>query len=160
MADVLGIDCYTYYTVSDDILPVETPETNWILINNVRDETLDFSRSKADVSRRGPGVAAYRAGRLDVTLTMSMVYDQADTAFQKFYDAFRLRAAVFMALLDGPVATNGSKGVVGSFSVINMSAPRNLDDAVIVDFELAPYVTSDGYPVSWAVVTSGVLGRA
>lgn len=160
MADILGIDCFTYIAASGtDASPT------WALLSNIREETLDYSRSKADVSRRGyasgmAGYSAYRAGKLDATLTISMVYDKTDTnGFAKFLEKFVARGDVMLALLDGPLAVSGSSGVMGRFSVINMSNPRNLEDALIVDFELAPYVTTDGFPVSFVTSTGTILER-
>lgn len=130
----LGMDMKLYYVTGGGPLITTVPLTTWVEIPNVRDLTLNTEKGEADVTTRGNGgwramVGTLKEGGAD----FQMVYDTADTGFDAIKDAFMNNTAIGLAIMDGNIATPGSEGLIGNFSVTKFNIPQPLEDATKVD---------------------------
>lgn len=139
MAFKLGLDCKTYRQTSGTraAWPGSGAAPNLDLIDNIRGETLNFSKTTADVTTRGGGgwrqvVAALKEGSID----FEMVYDTADADFVAVQAAFMDNTVIAMAFLDGLAATVGTKGLWADFMVTGMEQTRDLEGAVMAKFTI------------------------
>jgi hypothetical protein len=151
MAVVRGKD-FKLYRNSDS--PYDNSPT-WVLVDNVKDLTRTVEKALADASVRGSSFRQQVGTMKDLSLEFQMVYDPTDAALTAFEGAFYSDANVEMLVLDGLIATAGSKGLRFMAQVTNFSVNEALEDVGLVDVTLVPGYDSANLPRRVSVVTPG-----
>ena len=132
MASVLGLDCKAYRNTGLYGSPT------WNEVPNIRDLTIPMEKTKADVSSRNSKYRMSRGTLRDINITFSMVWDNADADFTALRDAWLNDTSIDMVFLDGAVGTAGSQGPRAYYEVIKFERTENLEEAAMVNVELAP----------------------
>lgn len=134
MAIRLGLDAKLYLDTS------ATPATpTWALIGNCKDVTLNLETNEADVTTRSAnGWKATAPTLKDASVDFTMLWDSSDTNFTKLRTAFIARTTVYMAVMDGEVATPGSQGLIAMMMVSKFTRNEPLDQAMTVDVTVKP----------------------
>jgi len=150
MGTKLGIDCKLYYKAT----PVtEAGEYGGISneINVVRDVTLNLETGEADITSRGNnGWRATRATLKEGSIEFEVLWDPENTAFSALLTAWKNKAEIAIAAMDGPIGTAGSQGLAGNFTVTNFSRSEPLEEAVTASVTLKPSSFNDWYVVGGA----------
>jgi len=130
----LGLDAKLYLDTS------ATPATpTWSLIGNCKDVTLNLETSEADVTTRSSnGWKASAPTLKDASVDFTMLWDPADTNFTKLKTAFITRGSVFMAVMDGEIATPGSQGLIAMMMVSKFTRNEPLVEAMTADVTVKP----------------------
>jgi hypothetical protein len=140
MAHILGLNGYAYYNTGSNATPA------WVLIDNIMDVSLSFTKETTDITVRGGGGYTLKVGTLkDFSVSFGMVYDTDETSFLYVKDAFIDNTIVQYAFCDGPIATVGTEGFKAYCDITNFSRNESLRDAFKVDTELsAAYFVEGG----------------
>jgi len=118
--------------------------STWTLMTNIRDATLADTMTEADVTSRASN--GFRETEPCIR-ELSFEYDGLNrpaaelTAIQAAYNA---RTVIKLRVLDGPIATAGTRGVEASFKVFSNSRGEALEDAQMLSFVFKPCVPADG----------------
>lgn len=122
------------------------------VFGNVKDVTMNFSRSTADVTTRANDGWRANVGTLrEATASFQMVRytgSGTDNDPSIIIDAFLENGAASLikaAILDGP-ADHGGQGVFGEWSVTSCNRSEALEDAVTYDVELSLTKYRGWYP--------------
>jgi len=146
----LGLECKFYY--SDTLLDgdTNTPATvSWNEIDNVRDLTLNLETGEADITTRAnDGWRATAATLKDGSIELEMLWKPGDAAFDALKDAWVSSEEIALAAMDGEVATSGSEGLAGNFTVTNFSRSEPLEEGVTVSVTVKPSSQTDWYEVA------------
>lgn len=138
MAFILGLDAATYrFESGAAAVPGESP-ANYILMDNIKDETVNRSASTSDVSTRGTGGwRALVATLKEAGAQFQMVQDASDPDYVAFADLFNTNGTVVMRFFDGIAeATDTPIGIEGTFMITNFSENRSLEEAIMIDVEM------------------------
>ena len=150
MPHKLGMNCKFYY--SDTLLDggANTPDTvSWNEISNVRDLTLNLETGEADITTRASsGWRATAATLKDGSIEFEMLWDTGDSAFDAIRNAWSGGSEIALAAMDGDVATSGSEGLVGNFTVTNFSRSEPLEEGVTVSVTVKPSSQTQWYEVT------------
>ena len=148
MSIKLGIDCKLYYSGT---AVTEAGEYSGISneITVVKDVTLNLETGEADVtSRSNNGWRATRATLKEGSIEFEVLWDPEDAAFTALLDAWKNKAEIAMAAMDGAIDTAGSQGLAGNFTVTNFTRNEPLEEAVTVNVTLKPSSYTTWYTVS------------
>lgn len=116
----------------------------WTLMTNVQDLTSNDSMEEADVSTRGDGgFAASEPTLRALELTFGMVNKPADADYAAILAAYAARTAIDIAVMDGPIATAGSKGVRARYKVFQFPRNQELRGAQTTEVMLKPCVDAN-----------------
>ena len=77
-----------------------------------------------------------------------MNWDPADAGFTALQEAWANSDEIAIAAMDGDIATSGSQGLAGNFTVTNFSRSEPLEEAVTVSVTLKPSSYTTWYKVS------------
>jgi hypothetical protein len=125
----LGMNCKAYYGTAGN--------TANILMDNVKDVTLNLSTGEADVTTRGNnGWRATAATLKEGSVEFQMVWDTDDLGFVAIKDAWFAAGPIALMFLDD-VAGSGS-GLDADFVITNFSRNEPLEEAVTVDVTAKP----------------------
>lgn len=120
-------------------------------VPNVRDVTLNFTKTEADVTTRGGnGWRQIVAALKDATLEFEMVYDTADADFTALQTAFFANTVIAMAILDGGSATVGTQGLWADFMIVGFEKSQPLEGAMTVRVSARP--TYSAVAPAWITV--------
>lgn len=109
----------------------------WVVINNIRDVTLNLEASEADVTTRGNnGWRATVAALKDGSAEFEMLWDTADAAFTAIKDAYLNNAAIGIAVLDDPGGSG--QGLIADMMVTNLSRGEPLEEAITASVTVKP----------------------
>ena len=146
MGKTRGTDCKLYY----DATPLAgDPSTgNWTEMDNVRDLNQNLETGEADATTRGNnGWEATAATLKNGEISFQMFWDTADAAFTAIQEAWAQAKEIAIAAMDGAIASSGSQGLAGNFSVTNFSRSEPLRELVTVDVTLKPSSYTTWYKV-------------
>lgn len=144
MSLVLGLDAVTAQNTGTTAAPV------WVIMDNIRDETLNLQTALADVTTRAANGWRLQVGTLsEGTIDTQILYDTTDADFEALHDAFFNKTRILMGFFDGPPTTPGSQGLIGGFSVTNFSINRALEEAIMVDISLTARENDVGAGPEW-----------
>lgn len=141
-----GLDCKIYHNTGNYASPT------WSEITSAMDVTLNLSAAEADASSRASNWRQTLTALLDGSVDFDIVADNTDTAYEALRDAFLNRTAIDMAIMDGPIATNGSEGLRAEMSVVNFTRNEPLEDTMTVSVSVKPAPT--GNDPAWMEVGS------
>lgn len=101
----LGLESALYYNTGTSGSPV------WVVVPIVRDVTILYERTEADVSIRGDsGFAATRGALTKLGFDTEIVWYPSATAFAALLSAFNSRTQTEFLVLDNPIANSGAQG--------------------------------------------------
>lgn len=116
----------------------------WALIGNVQDLTANDSMDEADVSTRGSGGFAEAEPTLrTLELSFGMINKPGDADVAAFLAAYTARSSIDIAVMDGPIATAGSKGVRARYKIFQFPRAQELRGAQTFDVMLKPCADSN-----------------
>ena len=146
MGHRLGMQCKFYYS-STLLSEASGPgDVTWNEIKNVRDLTLNLETGEADVTTRANnGWRATAATLKDGSIEFEMLWDTGDAAFGALKDAWAGGAEIALAAMDGDIATAGSEGLAGNFTVTNFSRSEPLEEGVTVSVTVKPSSETQWY---------------
>jgi predicted secreted protein len=149
MAIKLGMDCKLYYAASNlaDVQDATIAAATWVEVTNVVDVTLNLEKGEADVTTRSSGGWRAALGTLkEGSIEFEMRWNTGDAFFTAIKTAWLAGTYIAIAAMDGAVATTGSTGLVGNFSVIGFSRSEPLEEAAGCSVRLKP---ADSTKVTW-----------
>lgn len=137
---VLGDECKMYRGAAllNGASVVFTTPGQWSEVTNARSVDLGLSKSEVDVSIRGSSWKATAYTRKDGSITFELLWKPGDADFDAVRDAWLAGTEIALAVLDGPVTTAGSQGLVANFSVGSFSRSEPLDGAVVASVTAKP----------------------
>lgn len=151
----LGLDARLYYLPN-----ASRTGANWttgtfaalkgdmLEMTNVRDLTLNLTKTTADITTRGSGFREQAGVLKEATVTFGAVWDpsqlnDATDATNEFLKAFLNTHSldgelglIMCAILDDEVGTTGAQGVFADFCVTGFTRNENLEEALMIDVEL------------------------
>ena len=111
----------------------------WTEMTNVGDLTLGDSFDEANVTRRGSnGFTETEPTLRNLELSFQTFNIAADADFIALLGAHTGRTSLDIAIMDGPIATAGSRGVRANFKVTSFNRNQNLADAQGFDVTMKP----------------------
>lgn len=117
---------------------------SWNTIDNVRDLTLGLSKGEADATTRGnDGWEAVVGTIKRAEITLDMVWNTSDPAFQAMKDSFLDGSAIGIRAFDAP----SGEGLEADMMVIDFTRNEQLTEAVTVSVTLKP--TFSGVAPQW-----------
>ena len=125
MPTIVGYDCVLYYNNGT----VGSP--SWLEIDTVRDVTLNLERNEIDdTSRTTNGWRSRLAGLAQWGADFEMIYNTANTAWQKVRESFFLNTSIEVLVLDGDITVDDQEGIRGTVFVTNFERAEPLEEAV------------------------------
>ena len=134
MSVKIGLEAKLYYC-PDGI--GGTP--SWMEIASVKDVTLNQSKGEADVSTRGGGGWKAVIGTLkEATIEFELVADEDNAAYTALQDAYINNTSVGLAVMNGPIATAGSKGLWADCAILKFDRKEPLEQAITISVTAKP----------------------
>ena len=100
-------------------------------IPDISDLTLTLDSTEANVSTRGgKGWAGTMQGLKSCSAEFDMLCNPGDTVYEAIRDAYLNGGHLAMAFLTGPLATAGSEGPKGDFSVTQFTRAEQLAEGI------------------------------
>lgn len=136
----LGMDAKLYRNSSSTTTP------NWVLVNNVRDLTLNLETGEADVTTRGNnGWRATVATLKDASIEFEMVWDTQDPNFTAIRNAFLNNQSIRFAALD--TFMGDGQGIYARWMITSFTRNEPLEEAITVSVTAKPTYSSN--PPIW-----------
>jgi len=147
MATKVGYEGVVYYNAGTTGSPV------WTEIDTVRDVTLNLTRNEIDdTSRTTNGWRSRLGGLSEWGADFDMIYDTANTAWQKVRESYFDNTVIEVLILDGDISVDGKEGIRGSVFVTEMSREEPLEDVM----SNATTMVGNGEP-TWVESSGGVV---
>lgn len=145
MPAILGLNCTLYRNTGSYGVPV------WVLMNNVRDVKVDRKKATADATTRGTGKYRAKIGTLrEFTVTTEVVVDNTDADYLFFVSCYDNDTVADMLILNGPIATSGSRGVRANLNVTDLSDSQPLEGVDVISVSLEVAISANA-PVPYVV---------
>jgi hypothetical protein len=139
----LGLDAKLYFCAAGI---GGTPQ--WTELTNVKSVTLSLQKAEADTTTRAAaGWKTFAATLKEASIEWEMVWDSDDAGFTAVKDAYFNNTAIGLAVMDGPVATNGSQGLWADCHIMEFSREEPLEEALSVKVTAKP--TYSANPPQW-----------
>jgi len=143
----VGGEMYLYYNSGSYGTPT------WVIVGDIGDVTPNDNDTEIPVPLRSNyPFMTYMRGMTDLSAEFQLLYKSgvSDTVYKAFEDAKKNRTPMDLLFLDGPVATEGSKGVRAISDVFKFTPGQPVDGAVMVDVGVKPSVNNGGNkPAYW-----------
>jgi len=123
----------------------------WTAITAVKDASSATPWDLTDASTRATRVKLYAPTQIDFAATLTVRCDDADTGYNALADASISGTAQDLLILDGPIATEGVRGVRAHFHVSATGQDQAIGNVLYTNFDLKPGFSTDGTPK--AIVT-------
>lgn len=147
MAAVLSENAKLYRNTGTYAAPV------WDEIGNVKDLTLNMTKSAVDITTRASGGFVENIdGLIDATVDFSMVWDSTDTDFTAIQTAFLAKTSIEFLVLDGGSAVDGAQGLRATMMIEGFTRNETLGEALMVDVTIRP--TRAANAPAWHTVSS------
>lgn len=147
MASLVGYEGSIYYNSGTTGSPV------WSEIDTVRDVTLNLEGNEVDdTSRTTDGWRSRKQGLKQWGADFEMVYNTANTAWQKVRQSFFENTTIEVLILDQDIQVDGAEGLRGTVFVTNFEKSEPLED---VQSNSTTFV-GNGTPV-WQVASGGAV---
>ena len=128
---MLGDDCKLYY----DLAGAE--QGSWVEADVVMDDGDDDNRVTAKANCRGFAEIKTHVGKSEYSLSGNLLLVKGSTALEALRGAYQANTSLGIAVMDGDIATSGSKGWWRDMKLTKWSESRPEGDVVKVAFELA-----------------------
>jgi len=120
----------------------------WVLVENVRDLTLNLEAGEADVTTRGNDAWRASLGTIkDASIEFEMVWDTEDFHFVVLKDAFFSGEPVELLVMDGEAGSPESQGLQAMCQIMGFTRSEALEEAMTVSITAKP--TYSGTPPAW-----------
>jgi len=140
MAIVLGYNAKIYYQ-TDGV----GGSAGWVELTNATDVTINLSKGEADVTTRANVGWRATVGTLkDLSVSWSMVWDDADPGFTAIKNAFLAEPGVIGLRV---YVSAGGDGPEADFDIVNFTRNEQLAEALTVDVEAK--ITYSATPPVW-----------
>jgi len=144
-----GFDGNIYYALT----VAEPSAATWVELELSRDVNTTMSADEADVSDRRSSVKSKCPTMIEVETSTTLTYVNGDTTLTALRDAFLNRTQIQVAIMDGPVATSGSEGLVYPCHVFSNDFAQPLSDGQTISVTFKPSATSvASAELQWYVV--------
>lgn len=130
----VGKDCYTYYSTSDTY---ESP--TWEEAKNVRDESIDLAKSKAEFKSRESKFKRKKGALIEAPVSISIEYRKDDPFMEVLMNSFLNNTPIDMCFMFDPLPpANGetSTGYRLPVEVFDFPIKRDLEDGAIIEVGL------------------------
>lgn len=123
-------------------------------VSNVRDVTMNITKSEADASTRaGGGWKETVAVMRDASISFEMISDPDDAAYVALRDSFLGNTnSVALAILDRASSIVGAEGLWADFHVTEFSRSESLEGVLTTSVTVKP--TRSGLAPEWAEVAA------
>lgn len=131
MAIVTGLNCKLYRNTGTYGAPT------WAEVENIKDLTLTQNSDTADASRRGSG--GFKASVItlrDISVSFDMVYVSSDADWTTLKTAWINGTAIEFAIVNGGIASSGTKGIRGTFQLSQFEISQALNDIEMASVQL------------------------
>lgn len=146
MEFLLGADAKLYYCEAGI---GGTP--TWTEMKNVKNLTLNIGHGEWDsTTRANQGWKSSEPTLKEASVEFDSVYDQTDTGFAAFWDAFIGKTLIGIAVMDGPVDTEGSQGLWADCKIITAPIDEPIDNGTTVKFTVKPCYSAN--PPQWKTI--------
>ncbi len=130
----VGKDCYTYYSTSSTY---ESP--TWELAENVRDESIDLAKSKAEFRSRASKFKRKKGALIECPVSISIEYKKGDPFMAVLMDSLLNGTPIDMCFMFDPLPpANGqtSEGFRIPVEVFDFPIKRDLEDGAMIEVGL------------------------
>lgn len=137
MGAIAGYECKLYRSTSLTWSGTGLP-TDLVEVSNIAGEPkLNLEKESADVTTRATnGWRARKPTLKDGSVEFEMIWDNSDTNFVAFKNAYFNGTQIVLAVLSGPSTSSGSQGLVAFFEVENFTRNEPLAGAVTASVRL------------------------
>lgn len=135
--------------------PYATP--TWTAMTLVRDVSISRPWDFGDASVRATRVKLYAPTQMDFAVTMTMRCDDLDAAYLAVDAAAVSGTALDLLILDGPITTEGTRGVRAHFHISDTGQDQAIGNVLYKNYELKAGFSSDGNPKTISVGASSAL---
>jgi len=140
---LLGLDAKVYRNTGTYGSPT------WTEWSFIKETTLSLSKGEADATTRANGGWKATIGTLkDGSLEITAIHDTSDAQYLAAYQAFYQDTVSDLAVVDGPIATVGTRGLRASFMVTALDRGDPLEDVKTTTMTLKPTYSSND-PAEW-----------
>lgn len=129
----------------------------WTAISLVRDAAVNLPWDFPDASARATRVKLYAASQIDFDIQLTVRADDADAGYNALWDATVGGDPLDMLVLDGPITTEGVRGVRAHFIPSITGQDQGAGSVVYSTFSLKPTFHSDGTPKAIEVGAASAL---
>lgn len=120
----------------------------WTAMTLVRDVNISRPWDFASADVRATRVKLYAPTQMDFAVTVTMRCDDADAAYLAVDAAAISGAAIEFLILDGPITTEGSRGVRSSFHISDTGQDQAIGNVLYKNYELKTAFSTDAVPKS------------
>jgi hypothetical protein len=129
----------------------------WTAIDLVRDASMNLPWDFGEASARVTKVKLYAPTQIDFNIQITVRMDDADTAYNALWDAMVTPVALDLLVLDGPVTTEGVRGVRCHFYVSLTGIDQGIGAVEYANFDLKAGFHVDGVPKAIEVGAASAL---
>jgi hypothetical protein len=129
----------------------------WTALTLVRDVNAARPWDFGDASIRASRVKLYHPTQMDFAFSMTMRCDDADTGYLAIDAAAVSGAQIEFLILDGPLTTEGTRGVRASFHISDTGQDQAIGNILYKNYELKAGFSTDAYPKAISVGASSAL---
>ncbi|MDM4015955.1 hypothetical protein [Roseiconus lacunae] len=142
-----GVDLFSYYSTGTTY---ESP--TWSLVDLISDESIDFSKGKAEFKTRGSKYKRKKGTTIEVPVSFSVEYRKGDAFIAKLIDSAVNGTMIDMAFMFDPIAEEGAEGIRMPIEVFDFPFNRPLEEGVVfeVGAELTEQLDENGDLVDFA----------
>lgn len=127
----------------------------WTALNLIKDARSPKPWDMVEAGSRETRAKLVAKTRIDLSPQLVVRADDADAGYAALVAAaISPTTLVDMMILDGPVTTEGVRGVRAEWHVSQTEQPQEADGVIYDTFDLKPGWSSNGYPSSVAVGTA------
>ncbi len=130
----VGKDCYTYYNTATGSSKYATP--TWTEAENVRDESLDLAKSKAEFSSRLSKFKRKKGALIEVPGSITIEYRKGDAFMDVLFDSFINNTPIDFAFMFDPLppaAGETAEGIRCHMEVFDFPVGRALEEGVSIE---------------------------
>lgn len=111
----------------------------WDEVAQIKNLSCDLAAVEVDVTTRGSGGwRAIAVGLKDAPVSFEILYDNTNTDYEAFRDAYINATVIECAVMDGAITTAGNEGLRASFSVTKFARKEDLEGALMIEVEMKP----------------------
>ena len=136
----VGLDCMLYYD------PDGVGQSSWTLLDDVETVNRNEGTNTATVKNRASKFEKDLPGQKTVEFTATMTVDRASADFTALQTAYDSRAMIGIAMMDGPIATSGTKGRQANVLITQFNETEELEDVVKVELTFKLHANSSSDP--------------
>ena len=124
MTTRVGHEQKLYYNTGTNASPT------WVLVKRAIDVSVPFAKGRADVSRRESKWKKERGAQIELGLEFGYLYRTGtDTVWAALLDSALNGTPIEFAVMDGLIATSGSRGWRAYYEVMDFPTEENLVDS-------------------------------